>query len=77
MHNIAKIKEFHFYSSVGKTYIQSEKEKPRIGKVQVCFGLQNKRTASTNGAQGKWDQKNEGANSKGIKRQMIVGFIHW
>ncbi len=53
MHNIAKIKEFHFYSSVGKTYIQSEKEKPRIGKVQVCFGLQNKRTASTNGAQGK------------------------
>ena len=25
----------------GKTYIRFEEEKPRIGEVQICFGLQD------------------------------------
>ena len=47
---------------IGKAYLWSEEKEPRIGEIQICVRLQDKRIKETDGTTREWDQRDEGTN---------------
>lgn len=50
----------------GKENLRFKEKESRAGKVQICFGLQDKRTEETNWTAWEWHKSHEGTNTGGM-----------